>query len=194
MSGATSLAYVSMGSQVLGGLLGAKGSYDSAQASKTAYAIQAAVAQENARVSQEQARLALEAGTVNEQTVRLKTAGMFGAQRTAMAANGIDLGEGTATDILTTTKYMGERDALTVRDNAARAAWGYRVQANNQLNQASAYSVAGSAINPTMAAAGSLLSTAGSVAGSWYGMSKQGIKMPWEAGGGSYQVTNWSYE
>jgi hypothetical protein len=48
---------------------------------------------------------------------------------------------GTALDLLGDTAQIGEEDALTIRNNAAREAWGYRNQANeasrwgaNQLN------------------------------------------------------------
>lgn len=174
------LGTIALGSQLLGGLFGVKGAYDSAKASREAYAIQSSVARENARISEEKARLALEAGQASEQNTRLRTSGLIGTQRAAMAANGIDLGEGTANDILTTSAYMGERDALTVKDNAARQAWGYRVEGINASNNAVALDRTRDGIDPAMTAAGSLLTTAGSVAGTWYGMKKQGIKMPWE--------------
>lgn len=177
---ASTLGLFSMGSSLLGGLLGAKGSYDSASASKEAYAIQAAIARANAQTSEAQAQIALENGQSAEQNTRLRTRQVIGSQRAAMAANGIDLGEGTATDILTTSTFMGERDALTVRDNASRQAWAYRVQGTNAINNANVMDQAGNAINPGMAAAGSLLTTASSVAGTWYNMKKQGVKMPWE--------------
>lgn len=163
----------SMGSTLLGGLLGAKGSYDSAKASKQAYAIQASIARQNAMIAGQQARIALANGQTAEGNVRLRTAQVFGAQRAAMAANGVDLGEGSPSDVLTTTAFMGERDALTVRDNAAQQAWGYRVQGVNASNNARLLDDAGDAVSPGMAAAGSLLATAGSVAGQWYGTEKK---------------------
>ena len=51
-------------------------------------------------------------------------------------------------------------------------------------------------ISPMMSAGGSLMSTAGSVAGTWYNMKKQGIQMPWETSKGiassaTYAANDW---
>lgn len=177
---ASALGLVSMGSTLLGGLIGAKGAYDSASSQKNILAVQALLSRQNAKTAEAQALLAEQNGQVAEGNARLRTAQIFGTQRAALAANGVDLGEGSANDVLTTTAFMGERDALTIRDNAARQAWGYRVQGVNAENSAMLNDMAGDAISPGTMAAGSLLATAGSVANTWYSMSKQGIKMPWE--------------
>lgn len=180
MADASTFGLLSMGSTLLGGLLGAKGSYDSAKASKHAYAIQASIARQNALIAGQQADIALQNGRTAEGNVRLRTAQVFGAQRAAMAANGVDLGEGSPNEVLTTTAFMGERDALTVRDNANRDAWGYRVRATDASNNAMLLNNAEDGVNPGLSAAGSLLTTAGSVAGTWYSMKQQNVKMPWE--------------
>lgn len=89
------------------------------------------VAENNAKLAEYQARQALRQGAAEEQALRLRTAQMKGTQRATMAARGIDLTEGSPLEILTSTDYMGERDALTARDNALRTAWGYRQEAAN---------------------------------------------------------------
>lgn len=171
MSGATSAVGVAgLGAQLLGGLLGAKGAYDSANAQRDAYAIKAAIARQNAQIAEQQAQVALQNGQVAEQTSRLRTAQTFGAQRAALAANGVDLGEGNANEILSSTAFMGERYALTIEDNAARQAWGYRIQGVNATNEDMLYSRAESAINPELSATTSLLGTAGHVASGWYNL------------------------
>lgn len=176
----STLGLFSMGSTLLGGLLGAKGAYDSASANKDSLAIQALMSRQNAQIAEQQAQLAIQNGQVAEGNTRLRTAQIFGTQRASMAANGVDLGEGSPNDVLTTTAFMGERDARTVADNALRQAWGYRVQGVNATNNANLLDNASDAVSPGLAAGGSLLATAGSVASTWYGMSKSGIKMPWD--------------
>ena len=98
----------------------------------------------------------------------LRSAQLFGTQRATLAANGVDLGSGSANEVLATTKYMGERDALTIQNNTANQVWGYKTQGQNYTSEAAADSATANAINPRMAAATSLLGGAGTVASNWY--------------------------
>jgi len=143
------------------------GAMGQASAQKAQYAYQAQVAENNAKIASEEASLAIQNGQVQEENQDLKTGAIYGAQRAAMAANGIDLDEGSATDVLATTKFMGNRDALTIRDNAMRQAWGYQVQAQNYTDNSKAMSATGDAINPLMSGATSLLGSASSFASTW---------------------------
>jgi len=67
---------------------------------------------------------------------RLQTAQLEGRQKAAIAANGIDLSFGSPLDTIVDTAKMGEIDALNVRSNAYREAYGYKVQGTNQLASA----------------------------------------------------------
>lgn len=157
--------YVAAGIQGMGVGMSASGAYNQAQTQKATLGYEAAVADNNAKIADYQARTEQQIGVQQEQAQQLKTANLFGAQRAAMAANGIDLGQGSATDILTGTQFMGERDALTIRDNAARRAWGYNVSAQNYRGEAATERTMGGAIGPGMAAATSLLTGAAGLAG-----------------------------
>lgn len=150
----------------------AVGSYKTAQGQKAALNYQSAVAQNNATIAQYQAQIALENGAAEEQASELRTAAMKGDQRAMLAANGVDLGTGSATEILATTEFMGKRDALTIRDNASRQAWAINEQAKGYASEAAMDQATASAINPAASAFSSLLSGAGQVAGSWYGYNK----------------------
>lgn len=158
MSGATAM---SAGFSMMGAM-------NKADGQKATLGYEAAVADNNARVAEYQAQQAQAIGAQQEQTSRLETAQVFGAQRASLAANGIDLGQGSATDILTTTAHTGEVDALTIRDNAARTAWAHRVQAQNDTNNAAVTRASASAIDPTMAGVTSLLGSASSFASASY--------------------------
>lgn len=61
--------------------------------------------------------------------VRQKANVVKGAQRAALAAQGIDVSTGTAGDILDETQTAGEMDALTTKNNAWREAFGYKTEA-----------------------------------------------------------------
>lgn len=162
-----------MGASMLSSAVGA---YQSAASQKSALQFQAQMADQNARLAELGAQFELMRGQKEKQRSRLKTAQLKSAQRTAMAANGIDLGEGTAVDILTTTDVMGEEDANVIEANAIRSAWGYRTQSGNARAEADVGRATARGINPYASAGASLLGGAGKVASSWYSATKDPIK------------------
>jgi hypothetical protein len=162
--------------QGAGAASSAVGAYYSAQSQKSSLELQANLADINARMSESTAQQTLLTGQREEQKSRIATANLKGTQRASMAANGIDLGEGSAAQVLTSTDVLGEVDANTIQANAVRSAWGFRTQAVNQTNQALMSRASAGAINPGQAAFSSLLGSAGSVAGNWYAMNKAGAK------------------
>lgn len=148
------------------------GSYKTAQAQKASLDYEAAVAKNNQQLTQYQAGIAQQDGAVQENNLELKIAQTTGDQRAALAANGVDLGVGSANEILATTKFMGTRDVLQLRDNTARKVWALNNQASSYASEAEADKAASSAINPTTSAITSGLVGAGSVASSWYKYNK----------------------
>lgn len=149
-----------LGMQAAGAASSAVGSYYSAQGQQSAMRGQA----EQLELT---AQRTLEAGQRETQRSRMATARLKGAQRAGMAANGLDLGEGTAARVLTDTDLLGEVDANTIEANAVRSAWGYRTEST--MRRAGA-----DAISPGMAGFTSLLGGTGQVASSWYAMNKVG--------------------
>lgn len=124
----TTIAYV--GALVL---TAAAGVYH-ADAQKKAGQYQAEVAEQNAKLGDFRAEQTAQIGAIREEQHRAKVRQMAGTQRANLAANGVDLGSGTALDMVTETYTMGEADALTIRYNAMNEAWGYRVSAINERN------------------------------------------------------------
>lgn len=151
------------------------GSFYGAKAQKENLRFAADMAAINARMAEQSAQTALLQGQRQEQGSRLQTAKIKSAQRTAFAANGIDLGEGSSLNVLNTTDYFGEVDANTIAANASRSAWGYRTQATEYMNDAVRSRSAAGAISPAMSAVSSLISSGTQVAGQWYGMNKAGV-------------------
>lgn len=170
----TQLAQASLVGQVGGMAASAVGSYYSAATQKAALQGQAAIADVNARIAELGAQSALAQGQQQVANLTLKAGQLKGSQRAAMAANGIDLGEGNAAEVLASTDIMKEIDKHIVEANAVRSAWGYKTQAVNFQNDALMKRAGADGISPGMAAAGSLLGSAGTVASSWYSLNKAG--------------------
>jgi hypothetical protein len=98
----------------------------------------------------------------------------MGTQRATLAGRGISLEEGSALNILSDTAYLGEQDALTVKDNTAKNVWAAKVQANNQTSNAGLHQMQADNQNPLLAGTSSLLTGAGQVAHNWYYLKKKG--------------------
>lgn len=115
----------------------------------------------NAKVAEAQAADALARGRDEESRFRSELKGLIGSQRAGFAAQNIDVSTGSAVDVQADTAYLGELDALTIRSNAAREAWGYRVQAANQRQAGADASRASKfgAASTILGTGGSLLST-----------------------------------
>lgn len=85
----------------------------------------------NAQLAEEQAADAIARGHEAEGRHRRGARQMAGAQRARLAAQGIAVDSGSALDIQAETHALSELDALTIRNNAKREAWGFRVDAWN---------------------------------------------------------------
>lgn len=160
-------AEVLMATQVAGATMSAYGAYQSSKDSAAAYGYQSQVARNNAQIAETQAQDALARGQIAEGEHGKKVAQLKGNQRAILAAHGLDLGEGSALNILSDTDFMGARDLLIIRDNAAREAWGHRVEGANYRADAGLLQARSDAENPLLAGATTLLTGGGSVASSW---------------------------
>ncbi len=144
-----------------------------ADAAQKAAAYNAQVASNNATIDAQNRSSALQQGELEAQTAMRKQASVIGDQRAQMSANGIDITQGSAQDMLASTKFLGGIDVNTIQSNAARQAWGYSVQGMNDQNAATMETWKANSINPAaigaMTAGGSLLSSVGSAASSYAG-------------------------
>lgn len=102
-----------------------------AQAGKKVAEANAQISDYNAQVSELQSQDAVERGFEAESRFRTQVRGAIGAQRAAFAAGNVDVSFGSAVDVQADAAFLGEMDALQLRTNAAREAWGYKVQATN---------------------------------------------------------------
>lgn len=142
------------------GVMSAAGAYKSAAGQKAA-------AKYNARVGEIQAEDALARGRHMVARQQGEIQSLKSDQIATMAANGVDIGYGSALDVLAGTDVRAEAERVAIKNNAAREAFGHRTGAAMDRFRADQ-------INPGMAAATSLLGTGSTVAKQWYSFKTAG--------------------
>lgn len=169
------LGQLSLGLDIAGMLTGAIGGFYSAKAQRSSLQFQADIAEINARIAELGAQQELIRGEKEVGRLTLRAGQLKGRQRVALAANGVDLGEGTAAEVQASADLMKELDRQTIETNAVMAAWGHRTQAAGMRSDAAMRRVTASGISPFGSAMGTLLGGAGRVAGKWYEFNKAGV-------------------
>lgn len=161
-------AYVAAVVAVVGAGIGAYSASEQASYQKQQADYQAKVAANNAKIAEYQRQAALQQGQADAEKAMTEQAQMLSRQRASLAANGVDVTQGSALDVLASTKFMGQQDVNAIQSNAAREAWGYDVSGGNAIASSNLERWKASTINPTkqgvMTGASSLLSSASSYA------------------------------
>jgi len=170
------MGYASLGASALGGVTGAVGAYQQGQAEAGAARYNAALAKENAAVAQQNAVIASQSGEQQAAMQEQRTRATVGAIKAGQAASGIDVSTGSAVDVRSSAAELGELDALTVRSNAAREAFGYTQQAAGMKAQSALdeYQAETAATAGEIGAASTLLGGVGSAASKYYAYKLQG--------------------
>lgn len=110
----------------------------------------------NAKIAEQRAADAVQRGEEDAQQFSAGVRSLIGTQRAGFAAQGIDVGTGSAVDVQADASYLGALDRQRIKVNAAREAWGYRVDAENlrrggQIAQREArYGAASTAVNTSV--------------------------------------------
>jgi len=116
--------------------LGAAGGFLQGQQQAQQARAQASALRQNAIYLNNAANDAKVRGAIESDQARVQTQQLIGTQRAAQAANGGLVNEGSNAIIQQDTAQLGELDALTISNNAAREAYGYQVEASNALTNA----------------------------------------------------------
>ena len=169
------LGTASLIGQIGGVASSAIGGYYGAQTQKINMGAQAAMAESNARIAEAGAQSVLLQGRQQAGALTLQAGQLKSRQRVALAANGVDLGVGSAAELQASTDVMAGIDANTLLANAVRSAWGYRAQGVNYQNEALVARASAKAVKPGAGLAASLLSGASNVAASWLAMKGAGM-------------------
>lgn len=104
---------------------------------------QAGIYSQDATLADQQAADAIARGHESELRSRAGTRSLVGSQRASMAAQGLSLDTGSPQDVVSNDESLGELDALTIRNNARREAYGFQSQAAQYRSQADIARTAG---------------------------------------------------
>jgi len=153
---------------VAGAATSAIGAYQQAEAQKAQARYQAAVARNNSIIAQQNADRIRQNMEQAEDEQRERIRMTKGSAKAAMAANGLlvdDTEDATGQLILQDIAEQGEYDILKLRDNYEQEARAAEIQGINYQAEAGLQQLKASSYNGAVAAAGSLLSSAGKVYG-----------------------------
>lgn len=173
------LSAISIGSAIagiVGTAVSVVGGIQQAKAQQQEAEYQAQVSAQNAKIANENAAQVRQQGIEDARNQRLKALSTIGTQKVQMAANGFNVGEGSALDTIEDTAMLGEMDALSTMYNAEQHALNYEQQATNFQNQANLQRLAGknaasaSRINAIAGGLNSISKVGLTVSNSWGGM------------------------
>lgn len=125
--GATGL--IAAGGLLVQAVSSSASAYGQSEAQKLQGAYQQKIASNNAELATLQSDDAIRRGEQSATNINTKARVIVGAQRAGFASQGVDVNSGSAADVQADTAAMSAADARTVRINAMREAWGYKVQA-----------------------------------------------------------------
>lgn len=131
------------GMQAVTAVVGAVGDVLGGQSQASAAKYNAAVAQMNKKAALTNATMVGEAGSEQAAIQSQKTRAEVGGIKANQAAGGVSVNSGSAVDTRVSAQELGKLDALTIRSNAAKEAYGYQTQAasfeaESQLDKAEA--------------------------------------------------------
>lgn len=166
---ATAMGTIGLGTSLAGGLLSAYGNYQSGVANEKMYNYRAAVADINSKINMQNSDYALTVGEKQGVQYGMKAAQTQGQIKVGQAASGLDVNTGSAKNVQDSQSKITRMDLDTIRSNAAKTAYDYRVAATSDQNQAAMDRAAASNAKRagTLGALGSLIGTASSVSSKW---------------------------
>lgn len=177
MADPVSIAGLSMGLSAGGGILNAFGANQKGKATQAMYNYQAGMADFRRKIDLQNRDYALQVGEDTAARYGIKAAATQGTTKAVAGASGIDVSSGSKAAVVKSEQKVAAMDMATIRNNAARRAYGYEVEAAAEEQQAGLYRMAGT--NARAASkfdvASSLISGATSVASKWYQASSGGI-------------------
>lgn len=132
---AAALPFILMG---VGTVVSAYGQYSQGQAAAKASQYNAAMADQNSKVQQQNAQIASQSGSQQAAMQSMKTRALVGQTQANQGASGVtinDKGTPSTSDVTLSERELGRLDAVQIRTNATRHAYGYEVAAVNDKAQ-----------------------------------------------------------
>lgn len=165
--------YGTLWMQAAAGLMSAFGGMSVARHQNSIAKAQANIARINAQSMELQAQAVLRANESATVRKTMEAGQLKSAQRAALAANGVAVGEGSAAEVQASTDIVKEMDKNQMKENAVRNAWGYRMQAANYEGQALMAEASKQSVGLNFAT--SLLNSAAQVGTNYLMMSANGM-------------------
>ena len=122
----TTMAWVGVGLSALSAVIAGASAYAQADNNKHA-------AEYNSDIETKKAKDAANIGANEAADIRARTRKLIASQVESGAMSGVDVNYGSTLGLLVDTAGIGEKEALTVMNNAQRQAWGHTAQ--SQLDQ-----------------------------------------------------------
>jgi hypothetical protein len=172
-----SLAAIGMAGSAAGSGIGAIGSLMKGQSQSQMYGYQAGIAELNAKIALQNKDYAFATGETEAQKYGAAARYRMGAIRSGEGASGIDIGSGSKAKVQEGQQTVTNIDMAQIRNNAARKAYGFEVEATQDTAQAALYTKAGSDAKTggEIGALGSLVSGTTSVADKWLQGQSKGL-------------------
>lgn len=158
-----------MGATAGGSLLSAGGSIASGFSNSAMFSYQSAISKLKAQVADQNAEFAIQTGEQTALKTGLAQGQRFGQIVTAQGASGFDVNSGSNKQVQDSQRMLDRMDQNQIRSNAARTAYGYKIEGAMDTAEASAYSLASDKALAAggIGAASSILGGAASVSSEW---------------------------
>lgn len=145
----------------MGGIFGAIGSQQQAQALGMQGQMYSQQGDQALALSKVGSADALARGNQQAGVIQTKGSQLAGAQQVGFAASGVDTQSGSPLSAMADTRMMSAMDQATVKNNAAREAWGIQVAGLNkyQQDQMKAYGSSTAADQASLRAKGELVNS-----------------------------------
>lgn len=168
---------ISIGANVVGGILGYKSAKSQASATSNEMLYKAGIADINSRIAKQNADYERTVGEREAQSYGMKARTQAGKIKVAQSASGLDINSGSNLQVQQGQQKITGMDMATIRANAARRAFGYETESFNQAESGKMLRTGASNVKKSgdIAAAASIIGSASSVAGKWMQAKQYGL-------------------
>ena len=135
-AGAVTAGGIASAASIGAGAIGALGSIEQSRASAAAAGYNSQVAAQNAQLATQNAQFAGAQGEQQTAAEGAKTKAAVGATLANEGESGIDVNSGSNVDVRESEAKIGMLNALTIRSNAAKSAYGFQTQSVSDTGQA----------------------------------------------------------
>lgn len=189
MASPTAVGTVGLGASAAGSLISAFGAKSTGDANAKMYSYQAGIAQLNSQIALQNADYARNKGEEEAVIEGRKGAQTLGQIKATQGASGLDVNSGSNKDVQESQIETTKLDLNQTRSNAAKTAYDYTVQSQQDISQAGLYDMASSNSRTAgnINAVASLVSGAGSVSTKWLAGNTAGL---WKSGDGGSPPTS----